>query len=474
MRRPILTLLAASAFLAAVSSSIWLEDSGGGAESLVNFSHLRHLTERIEFGDEMVDIVRIYAKYPHYEWLEAADAGPEGIACVDDAARAAVLYLRCYESNGDATSLKAARALLRFVLGMQAEDGQFYNFIFSDHSINTEGRTSRKSFDWWAARAVWAMGRGFETMHLEDPAFARILKERLEKTVPHLEAMLERRGEAYGVDGYLIPRWLINGSAADATSELMMGLVAWYSAESDSVLGDMIRAFAEGLVLMQDGDEVRFPYGLHRSWKTEWHMYGNGQTAALASAGLILGDSLMIGSAEREARGFYARLLIEGFMKWMDLLSPDERREYEQIAYGIRPMAVGLIRTYEATGRREYAIMAGLTAAWLTGNNVLSQKMYDPATGRCYDGISDSVSLNRDSGAESTIEALLTLAEIERYPEALDYLRYRRVDRGEVGDTLHALFEDPEGQGLLLLLNQSDGRLSILEGNAARGFQRGQ
>ena len=35
--------------------------------------------------------------------------------------------------------------------------------------------------------------------------------------------------------------------------------------------------------------------------------------------------------------------------------------------------------------------------------------MYDPATGRCYDGINSPVDINRNSGAESTIEALLAL-----------------------------------------------------------------
>ncbi|MCK5572365.1 MAG: hypothetical protein KAJ12_06370, partial [Bacteroidetes bacterium] len=189
--------------------------------------------------------------------------------------------------------------------------------------------------------------------------------------------------------------------------------------------------------------------------------------------GVLMGDSLMTASAEREARGFYTRLLIEGFMKWMDLTDPGGRREYEQIAYGIRPMAVGLIRTYEATGRREYAVMAGLAAAWLMGNNVLRQQMYDPATGRCYDGISDSVSLNRDSGAESTTEALLTLTEIERYPEAARYIRYTRVSHGATGDTLHALFQERDGSTLTLLLDQSDGTVRVLEGKEQREFHQG-
>jgi hypothetical protein len=42
--------------------------------------------------------------------------------------------------------------------------------------------------------------------------------------------------------------------------------------------------------------------------------------------------------------------------------------------------------------------------------------MYDPQTGRCFDGINDKENINKNSGAESTIEALLTLIEVENNP----------------------------------------------------------
>ncbi len=44
--------------------------------------------------------------------------------------------------------------------------------------------------------------------------------------------------------------------------------------------------------------------------------------------------------------------------------------------------------------------------------------MYDPHTGRCFDGINSTDKINENSGAESTIEALLTLIRIEQNPTA--------------------------------------------------------
>ncbi len=53
---------------------------------------------------------------------------------------------------------------------------------------------------------------------------------------------------------------------------------------------------------------------------------------------------------------------------------------------------------------------------WLFGRNVANYIMYDSSTGRCYDGIDSSRVVNKNSGAESTIEALLILNEIEKFP----------------------------------------------------------
>ncbi|NUM78481.1 hypothetical protein HUU40_29325, partial [candidate division KSB1 bacterium] len=118
---------------------------------LTNLSHLNSLYEEIKIGGQPMAIIHIYSEYPDYKWVDDSD---EGIACVDDAARAAVVYLRHFEVTGDTTSLGRARKLIDFCRYLQAEDGLFYNFIFADHSINREGQTSFKSLGWWAARGV--------------------------------------------------------------------------------------------------------------------------------------------------------------------------------------------------------------------------------------------------------------------------------------------------------------------------------
>lgn len=425
-------------------------------KALANFNHLEHLTEMVEVGGQRVGIIHIYADYPDYAWVDAKESGPEGIACVDDAARAAVLYLRDFELNNHTQSLDRARSLLDFVLAMQAPDGEFWNFILADHSINRDGKTSFKSFGWWAARGVWCLGLGARVFKDVDSAYASQLAAAVERTFPHIQTLLQKYGQIERDAGYATPSWLLYGSGADATSELLMGLVEYYRVNPSPMLRDAITRLAYGLVVMQEGDVTKPPYGLHRSWTTIWHLWGNSQTQALASAGRFLGDSAMIASARVEANGFYTRLIAGGLLKEMDLRDPGSRREYDQIAYCVRPMAVGLLRLYDATGNIDYLRMAGLAASWLFGNNALGLEMYDASTGRCFDGIRSMTEINKNSGAESTIEALMTLVEVGAYPEAVRFLSYKR----ETDDSLHAVFVSPEGNRITLdLINRGNGYL---------------
>lgn len=457
--------------LAAVAGTIFLAHGLWAQASMVNVRHLHELTESIPFNGDTVDIVHVYANYPDYRWLDASDAGVEGTACVDDAARAAVFYLRSYEMRRDSTSLARAKALLRFVLVMQDEDGQFFNFIYRDHSINRTGRTSMKSFGWWAARATWALGTGYRIFAKMDPLFAGRLERALQRCIPHVTALLQRYGQTSEISGYRVPAWLLYGSGADVTSELLLGLDAYAAARRDTLLDRVIRQLADGLIVMQNGSPSRYPFGLHRSWETQWHMWGNGQTQFLAAAGKRLADSDMISSAELEANGWYSRLLIRGFLKQCDLSQGDTCMRFEQIAYAVRPMTVGLLHLYQATGQRKYLVMAGLAASWFFGDNVAGAPMYDPGTGRCYDGITDSATVNKNSGAESTIEALSTLQELESFPEASQYLHYTKVAAVRTGKWEAARFQNGEGGEVTIALRNSDGRLKVLEGKESSSFQ---
>ena len=62
--------------------------------------------------------------------------------------------------------------------------------------------------------------------------------------------------------------------------------------------------------------------------------------------------------------------------------------------------------------------LAGIVAAWYFGANPAGEAMYDPATGRTFDGISGSGEVNHNSGAESTIHGLLSMIALDEHPRS--------------------------------------------------------
>ncbi len=386
--------------------------------SLINFAHLEHLCEWAVMGGDSVVILHIYAEAPHYRWVAAPG---EGIACVDDAARAAVTIMRHATLAADTSRLRLVRGLLRFVLKLQCEDGEFYNFVDQGLIINTEAPSSRKGFGFTAARAYWALASGYRFFHRRDVAFAAELRQAFLRCRLPLARLLRAYQRYELIEGRRYPRWLLQRYAADASSELLLGLVEFLRVENDSTLAAMARQLGEGLVAMQLEDSMPYP-GAFLSWVGVWHAWGNAQSQALSALATLLGDRRLGQAAEREARQFLAHLVAEGLGHEFVLDRQTRLAVFPQIAYDVRCVALGLLGVAEATGDSNFAVAAGLAAGWLLGNNAAAQAMYDPATGRCYDALDGPGTINRNSGAESTIEALFTLVEVANHPVARRYL----------------------------------------------------
>ncbi len=454
------------------SGSSDLADESVPSASAFNLAHLDHLGEEITRSGESLRIIHIYSEAPNYAWVGDED---EGIAALDDAARAAVVYLRHYEYTGDPASARKAAQLLRFVMSMQQPDGLFFNFVWDNRlTINEVHANSRAdAFGWWASRGVWALGLGVRVLQTAEPELVEAMASRVRLTFPRLRELLSHYGQFTTGGGRRMPRWLVSETGSDATSELLLGLVAYQTARPDAELSDMIARFAEGVALMQYGSMNAFPFGAHASSFDVWHGWGNSQTQALSQAGFTA-------SAEHEALHFYPRLLVEGWLYSFSLDDPAVSREFEQIAYAVRAVSVGLIRLFQATGDTRYAKMAGLAASWFTGNNPAGAVMYDAATGRGFDGIGGPDIVNRNSGAESTIEALFTVLEVERYPEALKWFRSKAeapVHLSRDGkDYAYRVFTAGSGESvsrLAIVMNLTDEVLLLLENTELDRFLAG-
>jgi hypothetical protein len=392
----------------------------------VNLSHLNFLVEDVDLAGQPMAITHIYSESPKYEWV---DASGEGIACIDDAARAALVYLSDYDRNHDLVSIDKARRLLNFVLYMQADDGQFYNFILDRAgTINKTGNTSFKTSGWWAARAGYALATGYQVMRSVDPAYATRLDQAFRRI---RDVWINEIAGSYGkysqVHGLNIPAWFIT-DGSDVTSIAVLALLDYDRATDgqDAPTRDLLVKLCEALSAYQAGDHLNYPFGWHPDSANSpftWHAWGSTQVFALARAGQQLSKPEWVASAQREVDAFYSRLLAGQMVSEWGVLP----FAYPQIAYGADSIVQGLLALHQATSDDKYGKLAGLAAGWFYGNNSAGFPMYDPATGRGYDGLlgPSSFRVNKNAGAESTIEALMAIQAVAADPVASHYLRYK-------------------------------------------------
>jgi len=386
--------------------------------TLINTAHLDHLYKEVSFNDRQVAIIHIYAEYPEYNYK---DAPGEGIACIDDVARAAVFYIRHYQYTKQTASLLKAEKLIRFIIEMQSGNGFFYNFIFKDLTINSTHRNSEARADWWTWRALWALAEALPVLKENNSDLAQETESIINKTLKAAMILKENYPRKVDFMEIQLPGWLPMKFAADQAAVLIKGLVPYYQYSSDSDAKELIQMMADGIVLMQVGDSTHFPFNAILSWKNLWHAYGNSQSYALIEAGNVLSNEKYISAAFKEINHFYPFLIKSEYLNYFTLeLDKDqfqrvEQKQFEQIAYNIRPMVFAALGAYSLTGEEAYSKLATDAACWLLGKNISGQALYDPNTGRCFDGIISKNAINFNSGAESTIEALLALLEIEKH-----------------------------------------------------------
>jgi hypothetical protein len=389
--------------------------------SLVNLSHLNYLYVPVTFTDGTNAAgVWIYADAPNYNLTPASG---EGYTCVDDVSRAALVYLRNSAFSSDTIIQSKAFKLINFLLELQSSNGFFYNFLLTGNQINTTGATSINNPEWWSWRALQTLTEGSTLVKPKNAQLAGKMDDAVNKLVAVIKTDLVNLPQTTKiVSGITVPQWLPAGSGTDQSALLILGLIPYCTSTNDAIMTAYVKKLADGILLMQQGDATHFPYGAFLSWENTWHAYGNDQAYSLLKAGVFLNDTKYTLAGLSEVDNFYPWLLQNGFKASFVVANNgsgvqlSSELSYDQIAYGVRPMVFAAIEAYKVTGLAKYADIAGHLSAWFLGANDASQNMYSVTTGRGYDGLSSTTNINVNSGAESTIEALLTMERVESNP----------------------------------------------------------
>jgi hypothetical protein len=351
----------------------------------------------------------------------------QGAYNADDVARTAVVYLRHWQQSGDDTSREKAYEMLRSVAYLQTADGpnagNVVLWMQPDGTLNPSAEPvelpdpSDSGPSYWLARTIWALGEGYAAFQEADPEFAAFLEERLALSVGALDRqVLTRYGQWSESDGMRVPAWLIV-DGADASAEAVLGLAARVAARPDDAAStDALRKLAEGIAAMSAGSVRSWPYGAILPWalsRSMWHAWGSQMPAALAEASVALSDPALAAPAVQDSSSFSTTLLTAGGPDNGWYPSPTDR---VQIAYGADSRVQSLLAVADATGSAGFEALAGMQAAWFFGANHAGAVMYDRATGVTYDGLQPDGTVNRNSGAESTIHGLLTMIALDARP----------------------------------------------------------
>ncbi|WP_150307583.1 hypothetical protein [Planctomonas psychrotolerans] len=360
----------------------------------------------------------------------------QGAYNTDDISRAAVVYLRHWVSTGTESSRDTAYELLRALAYFQTttgpDAGNVVLWMQPDGEFNRSPEPvelpdpSDSGNSYWLARTLWALGEGYAAFEAEDPEFADFLEDRLQLGVAALEReSLARYGEYERSDGALVPAWLIV-DGADASAEAVLGLAAYVSATAPAPSAPMtpehdrartaLSQLSEGIAALSAGDSRSWPYGAVLPWaqsRSMWHAWASQMPAALAVAAATLEDDDLLEPAIADSATFVPTLLAAGGPDNGWFPTPADR---VQIAYGIDSRLQSLLAVGAVTERSGFAELAGMLASWYFGTNRSGEAMYDPATGVTYDGVQPDGSINRNSGAESTIHGLLSMIALDANP----------------------------------------------------------
>jgi hypothetical protein len=343
--------------------------------------HVHRLTRSFVHEGQRISYIHVYARplgpgpEPELEFITARESGFEGIACVDDVARAAILALQVHEETGSAVALRLARDWLRFVIYMQEPDGRFTNFIADDAGTkNRHGRTSYAGGRWWTARALWALAMAWRVTGDED----------------YLRHFLH---------GRLVPTRDLKVTALQA-----LALMELYQCRPDDqgrpdeLLRRCICTLCDAIVASGPG------YFRDHSGQDEVALWGYHQLQAVARAAHLFARLDYVRACAETVRTLVAPVVADGFFH----VYPRQRDM--QCAYSVSSLVVGLEEFYKVSGQPCYHDLALECAAWLDGHNPAGQALYDPATGHCADGIIAGT-VSSHCGAESAIEAgFITLA----------------------------------------------------------------
>ncbi len=308
---------------------------------------------------------------------------------LDDNARALIAACMHYHNLRESESLSLLETYLDFVVSCQQADGSFLNYVDKDGNFTTQN--DEVNLDDAAMRAVWSLGSVVQHHKI-------------------LPSDLVTKAKLALVRSLLVAREV---DSPRARAFAIKGLYAYYEVEPDKIVLETIDHLALGLLDKFNG--VATP---EWTWFEDYLTYAN----SVLSEGMMY--AYLVTRKEEYQQVAYASfdfLLRHLYVKddqikvisnngWMmkGATSLDGGEQPIDVCYTV--MALSLF--YQVSHKHSYQEKLQAAFSWYLGNNHLSQIIYNPITGGCFDGL-EKDHVNQNQGAESTVCYLIARLQME-------------------------------------------------------------
>lgn len=221
-----------------------------------------------------------------------------------------------------------------------------------------------------AACAARALAEGAEAFANLDTRFTARLERGADALLAPVEEWLVEYGRFREVHGFPEPLWI--RGRPDVVSQVLLAEVSRQRLDPRPERRDVLARFAEGLVRLRRGSVSDYPFQAHLSLLTgvaseagrnlapAWIVERAHTVEALAEVGRLLGDGFLVESAEREALGMGAHLVISGDPPYAFAPRPERRGPHPK---GAATLAGGMAALHRATGKPLYRVLAEVAAA---------------------------------------------------------------------------------------------------------------
>lgn len=299
---------------------------------------------------------------------------------LDDNARALIALCKHYELFQNESDLEYIDMYLRFIKYCLQSTGRFLNYVNEKKEFTQQNYT--ENLEDSNGRAIWALGYVSSLKNILPLYLSTAAEILLQKTLPHVEEIHSTRAMAFVIKGLHYQNNHDNKKIIEALADRIMKMY-----------------------LHEKTDQWQ--------WYENYLTYGN---SLLPEAMLLAYLSTKIEGYKKIAEESFEFLLSKTFVDGRIKVISNNGWHYKDIKNtpkigGEQPIDVAytvmaLELFYEVLKKEKYKEMAKVAFQWFLGNNHLSQIVYNPITGGCYDGVEEH-NVNLNQGAESTLSYFL-------------------------------------------------------------------